>query len=96
MTNKYKISDLAKDFNISSKDAIAIITEITGSEKKASATINEQEIGQFFNKVTKDNAVKDFKAYFATGDEARAEVLLFYISYLAIEVVINTHAKQYH
>ena len=71
MTNKYKISDLAKDFNISSKDAIAIITEITGSEKKASATINEQEIGQFFNKVTKDNAVKDFKAYFATGDEAR-------------------------
>ena len=71
MTNKYKISDLEKDFNISSKDAIAIITEITGSEKKASATINEQEIGQFFNKVTKDNAVKDFKAYFATGDEAR-------------------------
>ena len=71
MTNKYKISDLAKDFNISSKDAIAIITEITGNEKKASATINEQEIGQFFNKVTKDNAVKDFKAYFATGDEAR-------------------------
>ncbi len=71
MTNKYKISDLAKDFNISSKDAIAIITEITGSEKKASATLNEQEIGQFFNKVTKDNSVKDFKAYFATGDEAR-------------------------
>ncbi len=71
MTNKYKISDLAKDFNISSKDAIAIITEITGTEKKASATVNEQEIGKFFNKITKDNAVKDFKDYFATGAEAR-------------------------
>ncbi|MEE1244626.1 MAG: translation initiation factor IF-2 [Acutalibacteraceae bacterium] len=71
MTNKYKISDLAKDFNISSKDAIAIITEITGTEKKASATLNEQEIGMFFNKITKDNAVKDFKDYFATGEESR-------------------------
>ena len=71
MTNKYKISDLAKDFNISSKDAIAIITEITGTEKKAGATLNEQEIGMFFNKITKDNAVKDFKDYFATGEESR-------------------------
>ena len=34
-------------------DTTAIITEITGSEKKASATLNEQEIGQFFNKITK-------------------------------------------
>ena len=71
MTNKYKISDLAKDFNMSSKEVIAIVTEITGSEKKASATLNEQEIGQFFNRITKDNSVKDFKAYFATGDESR-------------------------
>lgn len=71
MTNKYKISDLAKDFNISSKQAIAIITEITGGEKKASATLNQQEIGQFFNKITKDNSVKDFKEYFATGAESR-------------------------
>ncbi len=71
MTNKYKISDLAKDFNLSSKEVIKIVTEITGSEKKASATLNEQEIGQFFNKITKDNAVKDFKDYFATGAESR-------------------------
>ena len=71
MTNKYKISDLAKDFGLSSKEVIAIVTELTGSEKKASATLNEQEIGQFFNKITKDNAVKDFKEYFATGAESR-------------------------
>ncbi len=71
MNNKYKISDLAKDFNMSSKEAIAIITEITGSEKKAGASLNEQEIGLFFNKVTKDNSVKDFKEYFATGAESR-------------------------
>ncbi len=71
MTNKYKISDLAKDFNMNSKQVIAIVMEITGSEKKAGATLNEAEIGQFFNKVTKENSVKDFKEYFATGAESR-------------------------
>ncbi len=71
MTNKYKISELAKDFSMSSKEVIAIITELTGTEKKSSTALNEAEIGQFFNKITKDNAVKDFKAYFATGAEAR-------------------------
>ena len=71
MTNKYKISDLAKDFSMSSKEVVAIVSEITGTEKKSSNTLNEVEIGRFFDKITKDNAVKDFKSYFATGAEAR-------------------------
>ncbi len=71
MTNKYKVSDLAKDLNMSSKDVAAIATAVAGAEKKSSATLNEEEIGRFFNKITKDNAVKDFTAYFATGAEAR-------------------------
>ena len=71
MTNKYKVSDLAKDLNMSSKEVAAIATETSGVEKKSSATLNEQEIGRFFNKLTKDNAVKSFTAYFATGAEAR-------------------------
>ncbi|MBR6533180.1 MAG: translation initiation factor IF-2 [Clostridia bacterium] len=71
MTNKYKISELAKDFSMSSKEVIAIVTELTGTEKKSSTALNEAEIGLFFNKITKDNEVKDFKTYFATGAEAR-------------------------
>ncbi len=71
MTNKYKISDLAKDFNMSSKEVIALITEITGVEKKSSTALNETEIGQFFNRITNDNQVKSFNDYFATGAEAR-------------------------
>ena len=67
MTNKYKVSDLAKDFGMSSKEVIALVNEITGTEKKSGTALNEAEIGQFFNRITKDNAVKDFKAYFATG-----------------------------
>ena len=41
MTNKYKISELAKDFNIKSKDLITLITELTGVEKKSGASLNE-------------------------------------------------------
>ncbi len=71
MTNKYKISELAKDFNMKSKDLAAIVTEITGSEKKSSATLNEEEIGLVFERITADNAVKSFNEYFATGEESR-------------------------
>ncbi len=71
MTNKYKISDLAKDFGLTSKEVVALASEITGVEKKSSNTLNEDEIGRFFNRITTENAVKDLKAYFATGAEAR-------------------------
>ena len=71
MTNKYKISDLAKDFGMSSKEVVALITEFTGTEKKSSNTLNEAEIGLFFDKITQKNEVKSFKAYFETGAEAR-------------------------
>ena len=71
MTNKYKVSDLAKDLNMTSKEVAALATEVSNVEKKSSATLNEDEIGRFFNKLTKDNAVKDFTAYFATGAEVR-------------------------
>ena len=30
MINRYKISDLAKDFNMSSKDIIALVASLTG------------------------------------------------------------------
>ena len=71
MTNKYKISELAKDFNIKSKDLIAIVTELTGIEKKSGATLGEQEIGLVFNRLTADNQVASFDEYFATGAESR-------------------------
>ena len=61
MTNRYKISELAKDFNIKSKDLINILTDITGSEKKSGGVLNEDEIGLVFTYLTNENSVKDFK-----------------------------------
>lgn len=71
MTNKYKLSDLAKDFNMTSKALSAVVLELTGEEKKSGATLNETEIEMVFNKLSLDNEVKSFEGYFATGDAAR-------------------------
>ena len=72
MTNKYKISEIAKDFKITSKQVIAIISEKTGAEKKSGAALEEVEIALIFDTLTRQNEVKSFKAYFSTGEESRA------------------------
>lgn len=72
MINKYKISDLAKDFNLPSKDIIALVSSLTGEEKKSSAMLIEYEIAMVFDALTKKYAVKSFDDYFATGAATRA------------------------
>ena len=72
MTNKYKISELAKDFGLTSKDIIKIIAEKTGADKKSSTALDEKEISLVFDALTKQNEVKSFADYFATGAESRA------------------------
>ncbi len=73
MTNKYKVSDIAKDFGVSSKEITALVLEATGEDKKSGASLNEREIGIFFDFITKKNSVKSFDSYFATGAAAREE-----------------------
>ena len=72
MINRYKISDLAKDFNMSSKDIIALVASLTGEEKKSSAVLIEDEIAMVFDALTKQHSVKSFDAYFEMGAETRA------------------------
>ncbi len=71
MTNKYRISELAKDFNIPSKDIVTLIKELTGEEKKSGASLNEAETALVFDALTKKNSVKSFDEYFAAGEETR-------------------------
>ncbi len=73
MTNKYKISDLAKDFGLTSKDIIALVKEITGEEKKSGTALVENEIAMVFDALTKKHSVKSFDEYFSTGAEAKAK-----------------------
>ena len=69
--SKYKVSDLAKDFGISSKEISAILAPLGSEAKKSSNALEENELDFIFNKLTTDNAVASFDAYFAMGNEAR-------------------------
>ena len=71
MMVKYKVSDLAKDFSMQSKDIVAILTSELESTKKTSSTLEEAELDVIFDVLTKKHEVKSFDAYFATGAKAR-------------------------
>ena len=73
MTVKYRISDLAKDFEKTSKEVIALLEEISKEPKKSSNSLDEKELDYLFNKLTTQNAVESFDAYFAVGTTAREE-----------------------
>ncbi len=71
MTVKYKVSDLAKDFNMQSKELVAILADKLQIAKKSSSSLEENEVSLVFNYLTKENSVKKFDEYFATGASAR-------------------------
>ena len=71
MMAKYKVSDLAKDFGLSSKDLVAILVDELNSTKKTSSSLEENELDLIFDVLTKKHAVKSFDAYFETGAAAR-------------------------
>ena len=68
---KYKVSDVAKDFALTSKDIAAILAPLGGEPKKSSNSLEENELDYIFNKLTTKHSVASFDAYFAAGNEAR-------------------------
>ena len=67
---KIKISDLAKDLNMSAKDLVAFIESNLGAEKKTAGSVDEAEFGVIIEKLTAKKSVKSFDEYFATGAAA--------------------------
>ncbi len=73
MLIKYKIHELSKDFNISSKDIIALLQEKLGVEKKSQTSLEDTELDFIFDHLTAANQVKSFDEYFELGKRARDE-----------------------
>ncbi len=63
MMIKYRIHEVAKDFNVTSKDIIEFIKETTGKEKKHMTALSEEELNLIFEHFTKNKEVKDFNEY---------------------------------
>ena len=66
---KYKVTDIAKDFGISTKKVIETFAKLTGETRKTGATFEENEVNALLEALTRETAVKDLGEYLASGKE---------------------------
>ncbi len=62
---KYKIHELAKDFDLKSKKVIDLLTPYSEGEKKSQTSLTADELDIVFDVLTQENSVSSFEAYFA-------------------------------
>lgn len=80
MMIKYRVTDVAKDLQISNKAVIEAIEKYCGETKKAMTALNEQELDIVLETFTQGKSVKSLDAFFAdngqneTSAEPEAEV----------------------
>lgn len=55
---KYKVTDIAKDFGISTKKVIETFAELTGETRKTGATFEENEVNALMEALTRETAVR--------------------------------------
>ena len=73
MMIKYKVSDVAKDFGVQSKDIINILSAHISEPKKTGSVLNEAELDIIFDVMTQNNQVESFDAYFKSGEGAKKQ-----------------------
>ena len=57
MTNKYKVSDLAKDFGKSAKEISAVLHKYTGATYPSGKALEDEELTLVFERLTQDHPV---------------------------------------
>ena len=73
MMNKYRVHEVAKDFDKPSKSVIDLLGEYFEEPKKHMTALEEKELDVIFETFTQQNEVESFDAYFAMGKPAEAE-----------------------
>ena len=58
VTNKSKVSDVAKDFGVTSKDILAVLANYSDTPKKPSQVLEDSELNLIFEHLTQKNQVK--------------------------------------
>ena len=73
MIIKYRVHEVAKDFDIGSKEIVDLLAKYFGDVKKAQTALEEKELDIIFESLTQKSQVESFDAYFATAmsDEER-------------------------
>ena len=64
MINKYRVHEVAKDFDIKSNLVLDLLGEYFEGQKKSMTALEADELDVIFEKFTKDHEVEDLNAYF--------------------------------
>ncbi|WP_295207394.1 translation initiation factor IF-2 [Ruminococcus sp.] len=76
-TNKYKLSELAKDLKVSNNELVECLEKLNGETKKTQSALTPEEISYVFEVYTQKNQVESFDAYYANNvkpvEEKKAE-----------------------
>ena len=73
MINKYRVHEVAKDFNVPSKEILDIVSKHFDGQKKSMTALEEAELDVIFEIVTQENSVENFDDYFASANEPKKE-----------------------
>lgn len=65
LNNKYRVSDVAKDFNRSSKEIIEVLTQFDSTPKKSGQSLEDRELNFLFEHLTQHNQVASIESIFA-------------------------------
>ncbi len=73
MMIKYRVSDVAKDLNVQSKEIIAVLEPFSDAPKKTATALTEEELDIIFEYYTQKTATDSLDAYFAAGAAKKEE-----------------------
>ena len=73
MMIKYRVHEVAKDFDLPTKDVLTILNDHFEDAKKSMTSLEENELDVVFDYLTQNNSVENFDAYFAAGEAGRKE-----------------------
>ena len=73
MINKYRVHEVAKDFDVKSTVIVDLLLQYFPDTKKHMTVLEEEELDIIFDTFTTEHAVENFDAYFATAELPRPE-----------------------
>lgn len=72
MMIKYRVHEVAKDFDMpNNKEIISLLEKYTGETKKHMTALEENELDIIFDYMTQNNQVENFERYFSMGAESK-------------------------
>ena len=73
MISKYRVHEVAKDFNVKSNIVIDLLAKYFDDTKKHMTALEEQELDVIFETFTQQKQVESFDAYFALAEQKKEE-----------------------